>query len=159
VVTEKITKKHADKLIFAGIGATNTVIDFIILNVLSLVFGLPKIGANVISTSVTMVISFFANKKFTFKSNSKNYRREIVLFFVFTMIGLYIIQNLVISLLSLLLPTDLGEFWRLNIAKVLATGVSMVWNFITYKKFVFKKPSSRHSGLDPESIDPELNSG
>ena len=75
---------------FIIVGVVNTVIDFIILNVLSLI-GVPKIAANTASTGVSMLFSFFMNKKWTFSSSSKNYLREIILFFVFTLFGLWVI--------------------------------------------------------------------
>ena len=55
---EKLLKKHAEKIRFALVGGFNTALDFIILFGL-VALGLDKIPANYISTTVTMVISFF----------------------------------------------------------------------------------------------------
>lgn len=69
---QKIAKKHADKLRFIIVGSINTVIDFSILFTLATIFNTPKELANFISTFIAFLFSFFANKKYTFKSTSKN---------------------------------------------------------------------------------------
>ena len=73
---QKIAKKHADKLRFIIVGSINTVIDFSILFTLATIFNTPKELANFISTFVAFLFSFFANKKYTFKSTSKNLKNS-----------------------------------------------------------------------------------
>jgi putative flippase GtrA len=131
--------KHAEKIRFGLIGVLNTTSDFVILNVLVVVFGLPVVLANTISTGLCMVMSFCLNKKWTFRSAGKNYMREVVLFFVFTIIGMWVIGNGIIALLVPLMPTDWPEIIRVSLPKLIATVASLVWNFVTYKYIVFKK--------------------
>ena len=124
---------------FIIVGVVNTVIDFIILNVLSLI-GVPKIAANTASTGVSMLFSFFMNKKWTFSSLSKNYLREIILFFVFTLFGLWVIQNGVMWLILTFVPHfGLPDWLFLNISKLVASVPSLIWNYLTYDRFVFRK--------------------
>ena len=131
-------QQHADKLRFALVGGINTVIDFGIL--FSLVYlGLDKIPSNFISTSVAFVFSFFANKTFTFKSKTGNAKREFSLFIIVTLFGLWVLQPVVITAVSFTLtPLDVKEGAALFIGKIIATGVSLVWNYIMYSRFVFK---------------------
>lgn len=136
---EKLLKKHAEKIRFALVGGFNTALDFIIL--FSLVaFGLDKIPANYVSTTVTMVISFFINKEFTFKSKDKTSVRKFVTFIAVTAFGLWVIQPIVILFVSWLLA---GTGWAapiiLFIAKLAATVASLVWNYLFYSRIVFKK--------------------
>jgi putative flippase GtrA len=126
---------------FVIVGASATVIDFGILNLLSFL-GLDSLPANTVATGIAMIFSFLMNKKFTFHSDSKNYVREIVLFIIFTLFGLWVIQNLIIQGLLLVLPFDWPEFIRLNCAKIIATGASMTWNYIAYAKIVFRSGSA-----------------
>ena len=122
---------------FAIIGVANTGLDFLILNVLVIV-GLPEIAANTISTGIAMAFSFFMNKKWTFSSESKNYMQEIILFLVFTLFGLWVIQNGIIWLLVNHAPHfGLGDGLFLNVAKLIASPVSLTWNYLTYDRFVF----------------------
>ena len=131
-------QQHADKLRFALVGGINTVIDFGIL--FSLVYlGLDKIPSNFISTSTAFIFSFFANKTFTFKSKSGNAKREFGLFIVVTLFGLWVLQPLVISGVSFILaPLQMSEGAILFIGKIIATVVSLIWNYIMYSRFVFK---------------------
>lgn len=131
-------QQHADKLRFALVGGINTVIDFGIL--FSLVYlGLDKIPSNFISTSVAFVFSFFANKTFTFKSKTGNAKREFSLFILVTLFGLWVLQPVVITAVSFILtPLDVKEGAALFIGKIIATGVSLVWNYVMYSRFVFK---------------------
>ncbi len=122
---------------FAIIGVANTGLDFLIMNILVLL-GINAIVANTISTGLAMTFSFFMNKKWTFDSKSKSYVREIVLFFIFTLFGLWVIQNGIIWLLVHYAPHfGLGDALFLNIAKLIASPVSLTWNYLTYDRFVF----------------------
>ncbi len=129
-----ILKKHAKKLRFAIVGGTNTVIDFGILFILS-GLGIDKILANYASTSIALVFSFFANKKYTFKSKASA-KRQIIPFLVVTLIGLWGIQPLIIWTYT----ASLGDgSLSLFIAKLLATIASLIWNYLLYSRFVFKE--------------------
>ena len=152
---EKLLKKHADKFRFAVIGALNTVIDFVILFVL-VAFGLPAIASNFISTSTALIFSFFANKTFTFKI-AESTKRHFIYFLIITLFGLWVIQPIIIVGVNMLLDpwfTEicfvklvgelLGSWFKasylvLLIGKVLATAVTLIWNYLLYRKFVFVK--------------------
>ena len=132
---KELLKKHESKLRFALVGGTNTAIDFGILFLLH-GLGLNKYVANAISTSVAFIFSFFANRSFTFKSKN-DARKQAIPFLVVTLTGLWILQPAVIWLV--LLPLQgLDQNIALFIAKLAATVVSLVWNYILYSRFVFK---------------------
>lgn len=153
---EKLLKKHAEKIRFGVVGVISTAIDFVILFTL-VALGLPAIASNFVSTSVAMVFSFFTNKSFTFKNTDKSTSKHFVYFLVITIIGLWIIQPIIIEGVNLLLgpwftnscPVKLigellGSWFKasylvLLIGKGLATVASLVWNYLLYRKFVFKK--------------------
>ena len=137
---------------FALIGALNTLLDFAILFILKSI-GLSLILANICSTTITFIISFSLNKKITFKSetqNKKDIAREMILFTIVTLFGLWVIQNIIISITK---PTIIHYFGDINVlfvnisqdnfailtSKIIGTIFSLIWNFILYKKVVFKK--------------------
>ena len=102
--------------------------------------GLDKFVANVISSTLAFVFSFFANKKYTFQTTGTNVRREMILFVIVTLFGLWVLQNLVIWLVTPLATTlFLNDSYALIASKLLATVVSMTWNYVLYSKVVFKK--------------------
>ncbi len=133
-------KKIKKPIIFAIIGAANTVVDFGLLIFLGQI-GLSRVVANTLSTGVAFSISFFANRKFTFQSTSKNVAREITLFIAVTLFGLWGIQNFIIWLLAPFITTNFGlsnEAATL-VAKLFATVASLIWNYVMYDRVVFKK--------------------
>lgn len=123
---------------FIIVGGINTVIDFGLMNLLRLM-GLPTITANTISTGVAMICSFFLNKKYTFRDAGDNYARQVVLFFICTMIGIWGIQNCGIYLITTYLPHfGLSDQLFVNVAKAGASILSLTWNYLTYQRIVFR---------------------
>lgn len=138
---------------FMTVGVANTIIDFTTLNLLVFVFDLNKILANTISVSIAMLISYGLNHKVVFRHKGTGHLKKLFLFILITAFGLFVLQNLTIYCLAHLFtwPANVAtsiihgigithpskEFITLNFAKAIATGVTMVWNYSMYKKFVF----------------------
>jgi putative flippase GtrA len=138
-------RNSSQKTRFIAVGAINTILDFGILFLLKS-FGLPAITANVFSTTAAFCFSFFANKKYTFKTTDVNVKREVVLFVIVTLFGLWVLQTIVIKVVSsLLIGIHLSDNDVLLIAKICATVVSLVWNYILYSRVVFKQPANADS--------------
>ena len=132
---------NSQKARFLLVGGANTAIDFGLLFLLR-TLGLPTIPANVISTTSAFCFSFFANKKYTFKTTDANVKREIVLFIVVTLFGLWVLQTLVIALASPVLSTFIPSMDMVLLgAKLIATVVTLAWNYVMYSRVVFKKPN------------------
>ena len=123
----KSRSKNRPKIRFLLVGGTNTAIDFGLLFILNS-FGLPRVSSNTISTGVAFIFSFFANRNFTFSANSGNIKKQMTLFIIVTLFGLWVIQPIIISLISNLL-----------VGKIIATAVTLVWNYLFYSRLVFKK--------------------
>lgn len=138
---DRLTKKHAEKARFVLVGAANTAIDFGLLLLLT-GLGLNKIPANYISTTVAFLFSFVANKNYTFGSKDKNTKKEFILFTIVTLFGLWVIQPIVIFISGALLASVISNDQTLVASsKLIATGASLVWNYVFYSRLVFKKVS------------------
>jgi putative flippase GtrA len=149
---------------FSIVGILNTLIDVAVLNFLVLalgfkakifIFGFPYLVANIISVTLAMINSFILNKYWTFESKRKEkLTSEVFKFLFITIIGMYVVHQLVfnffdsywlwpasqlINLFNFLGLVGLDRFISLNFAKVIAILVSLVWNFIGYRIWVFKK--------------------
>jgi putative flippase GtrA len=135
-------EKHGDKLRFAVVGGANTALDFILL-FLFVNLGVNKIVANYFSTGISLIFSFFANKSFTFKNTSPNAKKQFALFLVITIAGLWILQPVIIWVVSAALESSVqNESVLLFIAKLIATVASLIWNYFLYSRIVFKKATS-----------------
>jgi len=132
-------KKHAEKYRFGVVGVANTAIDFGILFLL-VHLGLNEILANYISTGCAFIFSFFVNRSFTFKAKDGNIAKQLAVFLVVTMFGLWVIQPLIIAgILGATSGWALSPDLKLLGAKLTASVASLIWNYIMYARFVFKK--------------------
>jgi len=138
---------------FGAVGVVNTLLDFVVLDILHLSLGVALIPANLMSTTAAMIFSFFANRHLVFEHHSDRVWRQLVLFWLVTAFGLYVLQTGLIWLfdrhlqgvltLGVRLVHDMGlrhlsaSFIKTNGIKAVADGVTLVWNYVLYKKVVF----------------------
>ncbi len=124
---------------FVLVGAANTLIDFGLFDLLSLVThvrsGLPLAVINLISVSVAMVFSYWANGRFTFGVHSRP--RAFSRFAVITGASLVLNTVVVLFVAHLLVNPTLLD---LNLAKVSAVVLSGTLNFLGYRYFVYREP-------------------
>lgn len=117
----------------------NTAVDFALFALLANIIGLHYIAANTISTGSALGLSFFLNGKLTFRSKLNG--KSAILFLITTLAGLWVLQPIVIALSEpLIRPFTTGipvEDASLLLAKLVATGFSLTWNFLLYKYVVF----------------------
>lgn len=132
--------KNSQEFKFVIIGGFNTVLDFSILFGLTFI-GVNSIIANIFSTGISFISSFVLNKKVTFKSENKTRKellREMILFTIVTLFGLWGIQSVIISIVSPIFNNFIdNQSIVLFLSKCFATAFSLVWNFVLYKKVVF----------------------
>ncbi len=147
---------------FGIVGALNTVIDFLTLNILvysSFVFVLTIFGqkfliANVISVFIAMINSFIFNKFWVFRGGEGGLYFQIAKFLIITIVGMFIVHQIIFNFLYYNLNFLFDGFFEaaryfglaflsrnfiaLNLSKITAVAGSLVWNFIGYKFLVFK---------------------
>ncbi len=121
---------------FATIGALNTAIDITIYTLLIWLTA-PLLLAIIISTTAGMISSYVLNRRFTFKTG----HQPIVRFICITVTGLWVLQPVVIWLLIQLL--GITNILGLSIAKLAATSISLMWNFVWYR-IIFQGTKKKH---------------
>lgn len=129
---------------FAVVGVLNTAIDFGALNLLMFSTGVRGGGMlflfNIISFAAATTNSYFWNKYWTFKDKEGVRPLQMGQFLTVSVIGA-LINSSVVSVISTFINPLFGlssAAW-VNVAKIIATGFSFVWNFLGYKFIVFKK--------------------
>lgn len=127
---------------FALVGGFNTALDFVLLFLLVYAAHLNTYLSNVISTGICLVISFFLNKKWTFRSDG-DARGQFVAFLVVTLVGLWGVQNALIWMVSGVLADVFDDALVLLIAKGVATVGSLTWNYLLYSRLVFRNREAR----------------
>jgi putative flippase GtrA len=143
---------------FLMIGVCNTSVDLAILNCLVFFAHFPAIVANLISASISTTTSYFLNHHFVFRSKEKHSLKLFGRFFAVTGVGILGIQSLVIYIVTHLLKphhilvqniinsihiSSLSvKAFDLNVAKLTAVLIALIWNFMIYHFIVFKTPSN-----------------
>jgi len=143
-MNDKIKKLVGQFVRFGIIGGVNTLIDFGILNLLMWWTGIHSGGQivllNIISFAIAVTNSYFWNKYWAFKDKDSTGVMEFSQFIAVTLVGLAINSTIVYVVTTFIDPMfGLNETLWANLAKVAATGFSLIWNFIGYKFIVFKQ--------------------
>jgi putative flippase GtrA len=118
----------------------STAIDFLILITLTSLFSLPLIGANFISTSTSFIFSFFASKKYAFKTPDHHIKHEAIKFVLVTLSGIWMLQPLLIWQLEPVIRNfGVKGVSVIIIAKLIASLATFIWNYLFYTRIVFNK--------------------
>ena len=126
---------------FSIIGGLNFLVDIIILNSLSYITGFNK-GVfaavfSVISFLIANVNSYYLNKKWTFKSNSKKSKYKV--FLTASVIGVFINVIVIYGFTMYISQPYFSDIVWLNISKIIATSLVVFFNYYSYKKYVFNE--------------------
>lgn len=123
---------------FALVGVSGAVVDFTLLNIGMSVFEWPLWLANTIwpllltntvSVGAAILNNFTWNRLWTFpESQTRKKRTQIMQFATVNTIGL-VLNNLIVLLINWLIDPIVGQPWSYNIAKAMAIGIVLFWNF------------------------------
>lgn len=151
---------------FAVTGVANAAISFGLLNWLYYGLGQSKIASSIVATAIALLFSFAMNRIFVFGDTTKAIHRQFVPFVVVTVLGSFVILNVVyVGSLRLLEGNEhyfispvyaatgirLSEsFIDINLSTVIGAIAAMFWNYNGYRLFVFKgrRPEDRHDEVE-----------
>lgn len=121
---------------FAVVGVFNTAIDFAVYLVLTRIFGLYFLLANIISVITAMTFSFFINKKWTFRNADHRVKTQYLKFAVINL-GSLILNNVFVYLFI--------QSWHLYdlLAKFIVIVITLNWNFWLNKYWTFRTVSDK----------------
>ena len=127
---------------FGIVGCSGTLVDFGVTFVFKELIGLYALAANALGFTIAATTNYILNRVWTWRSHEKQVGVEYAKFFAVSLLGLGL-NTLIIFLLTqkvswAFLP-DRWQPYAFWIAKVIATGVVMVWNFLANNFFTFKR--------------------
>ena len=139
------------KVRFVCAGTSNAVVDLSILNVLVFEFHFPVWLGNTIAVSFAITLSYFLNHRIVFRHHHNPTAKQYVKFFLVTGVGVIATQTFIIyltratynHLLHTQIPTfsnNIDSKLSLNLAKITAALIGIVWNYLFYSRIIFKKP-------------------
>ena len=115
---------------FTIVGGIATVIDFVCLYIFKEFLNLNIILSNTLSFTISVIYNYIASIKWVFDVNKKNnQKKNFVLFIIFSVIGL-LLTELIMYVGSVKLKINY------LFVKIVATGIVMVFNFVTRKLFL-----------------------
>ena len=127
---------------FGVVGASGAIIDFGLTAFCKGILGVPELLANAIGFTLAATSNYFLNRVWTWRSMSKSVGIEYAKFFFVSLIGLGLNSLIVfllkdVSIIPCFVDTTLD--WNFWVAKVIATAVVMVWNFLANNFFTFRQ--------------------
>lgn len=137
---------------FVLVGASNTAVDFIVLNILIFIFGLTQSDPHFvilksISFSIAAFNSYIWNKNFVFKKGKRNRSEqglqktiEFWKFIAVSVVGLFIntaVSSVIFSLASVQF-SNFSPHTIANLSALFGSAVVFTSNFLGYKFLVFK---------------------
>jgi len=154
---------------FGLVGVLNTLIDYVVFITLTIVFSIPLSRAWVAkytSSAVALAISFALNRRFVFRSRQDAVAGQAFRFVTATLIGVFVIQNLLTQFFASVFPYPGTGVHRLleavglappekftieTVAFALGTVASLIWNFVAYKYWAFRPARQGPEARGPES--------
>lgn len=115
---------------FGITGVINTLINFLVFTLLSVILNFNIYFSEIIAYSCGMLNSYIVNRSWTFTTTDKFWSNQLIKF---------ILTNLAVMLLSLLLLNIFTEKFLLSkiISKVFATIITTITNFLISKLWVY----------------------
>ena len=130
---------------FGVVGAICFVIDFTLYTTLNFL-GCPYLISGIISFVVSVVVNYLLSMKFVFERREDiSRRREFIVYVILSTIGLGLNELILYICVDIIyknwnfLQEIYNDRWSEIIAKVIATGIVMIYNFVSRKIFLEKK--------------------
>ena len=128
---------------FVVVGGISFLVDFTVYTIMCNVMHIYYIIAGVLGFTVSVVVNYILSMRYVFLSKDDTRKdKEFFIFVVLSLMGMFL-NTILLYLCIDILYSNLGylkqllSIERMNIvAKVFATGVVMVFNFITRKIFL-----------------------
>ena len=115
---------------FTIVGGIATIIDFVFLYIFREFCHFPVLVSNTLSFCISVIYNYIASVKWVFDVNKeKDAKKQFVVFIVFSVFGL-ILNNVIMWI-----TVDFLSIYYL-LAKIIATIVVMIFNFVTRKIFL-----------------------
>jgi putative flippase GtrA len=123
---------------FSVVGTIGAVVDFTLLNLGIQLLGLPLWLANTFSFFAAVLSNFFWNRYWTYPETRNDRIAPQLGQFLLVNVAGYLINQAIFLSLSHYVFTDWGA-WGYNLAKAIAIGVVLFWNFGVNRVWTYGK--------------------
>lgn len=131
IISDMLGSESSDQLKrYLITGFSSAAIEMSLLYILKDLLGFSVIISNSIALTIVFWFNFLMNRIWSFKSKN-NITRQLVMY------GILFVFNLAASNLIMYVLTSL-LYLQYLVAKIFAIGAVVTWNFILYKKVIYK---------------------
>ena len=135
-IIKKMYKKYEEIINYLIVGCLTTLVSLVTYFVCVHLFLDAKNPvelqiANVISWLIAVLFAYITNRKFVFKSKTKNYLKEFLSFTTSRLVTLFMDMGIMFLLVTILSYSD-------TLAKLISQVIVTIANYIFSKLFVFK---------------------
>lgn len=124
---------------FAIVGTLGAIVDFSVLNLLVLVFQVPKEYANIVSVTCAIISNFIWNRLWTFpESRERSLHTQFGQFALVNVLGWAINQAVFLGTDALIFDKLFAHPLDYNVAKATAIIVVLFWNFFMNRRTTYK---------------------
>ena len=127
-------KKHRELVVYLICGFLTFVVSMVVYALLSEIFRINVLVANIITWIIAVYFAFSVNRKFVFKSNG-NFTSELIQFYLGRVVTLVVEQAMLYIFIIRLMFNNMA-------IKSIAQVVIIILNYIISKFIVFKKEKS-----------------
>jgi putative flippase GtrA len=113
------------------VGFSTVGLEIIDIRILTKYIGLWYLYSNTIAYTISFIFNFFLNRNWSFKSKG-NLAYQLATY------GILFFINLFLSNAMMYLFTSVFNIYYM-ISKVISIGVIVMWNFVLYKKIIYKE--------------------
>ena len=128
-------------LSYFGVGGAAAIVEWVCFTIFISVFGFPYLLATVLAFLISTTVNWILGRIFTFKDSAykeKNERlKEVILVFFVSAIGLGFNMLLMYLFVDVI---GMKSSLQQTIAKVLATGIVFIWNYLSRKLWIYREP-------------------
>ena len=128
------SKKHRELVVYLVCGFLTFVVSMVVYALLSEVFKINVLVANIITWIIAVYFAFSVNRKFVFRSNG-NFTSELIQFYLGRVVTLVVEQAMLYIFIIRLMFNNMT-------IKSIAQVVIIILNYIISKFIVFKKEKS-----------------
>jgi len=129
-------KKFGEFIRYVIVGGSCAVADLAFLYILVEFFHIWYLFSATLSFITVSSFGYFGQKYFTFKNNSKNYKKQMPVFFVVAGTGLLINSLCMFTFVSIL------GIWYI-LSNVITKFIVLIWNFLANKYLTFRDDKKR----------------
>lgn len=135
-----VTRVVLEVVKFGIVGGSGVLVNFLIFNLLLHGLGWQAMTATVLASCIAMATNYLGFRFFAYRDRSSRTRRQIILFFVFSGLGVVM---------------EVGLFWvgyhglglhsvlASNVAKALSIVLASAFRFLVYRTWVFQQDAHR----------------